>query len=71
MGKVVGIDCFKLSKGYGKSIGIYTFAEKIIQHVANKNRDCKWVVLEIRTMPPFLILGKLCLWKSLLTTGIK
>ena len=26
MGKVVGIDCFKLSKGYGKSIGIYTFA---------------------------------------------
>ena len=30
MGKVVGIDCFKLSKGYGKSIGIYTFAEKII-----------------------------------------
>ena len=45
MGKVVGIDCFKLSKGYGKSIGIYTFAEKIIQHVANKNRDCKLVYI--------------------------
>ena len=55
MGKVVGIDCFKLSKGYGKSIGIYTFAEKIIQHVANKNRDCKWVVFGNKDNDPVSI----------------
>lgn len=58
MGKVVGIDCFKLSKGYGKSIGIYTFAEKIIQHVANKNRDCKWVVFGNKDNAPFFNLGQ-------------
>ena len=33
------IDCFKLVKGKGKSIGIYNLAQSLIQHLTATNRD--------------------------------
>ena len=33
------IDCFKLVKGKGKSIGIYNLAQNLAQHLTETNRN--------------------------------
>ena len=42
------IDCFKLVKGQGKSIGIYNLAKNLTRHLAETNRDqehCEEIVV--------------------------
>ena len=35
------IDCFKLVKGAGKSIGIYNLAQNLVRELAKENNDSK------------------------------
>lgn len=44
MKKTIGIDCFKLEKGTGKSIGIYVFAERLVKNLATKANEYRIVV---------------------------
>lgn len=44
MKRIIGIDCFKLEKGLGKSIGIYTFAERLVKNLAKREEQYEVIV---------------------------
>ena len=46
------IDCFKLVKGAGKSIGIYNLAQNLVRELAKENDDSKneIIVLKVKEM---------------------
>lgn len=44
MNRVIGIDCFKLQKGMGKSIGIYVFVENFIKNLTRYSDDFDFII---------------------------